>query len=98
MKKTTMILMALALSASVVMAQDNRPPRTPTEAATTTSARPPADPVIITAGDVADHASRSSRAAVKTLPAEYQQFAMGPGKKQFAEDYPAHEAARRAGA
>ena len=25
--------------------------------------------------------------ALRTLPAEYQQYAMGPGKKQFAEDY-----------
>ena len=25
--------------------------------------------------------------ALKSLPAEYQQYASGPGKKQFAEDY-----------
>jgi parvulin-like peptidyl-prolyl isomerase len=45
-----------------------------------------ADPVIVSAGAVTIRRS-DFEAAVKTLPAEYQTFAMGPGKKQFADDY-----------
>jgi parvulin-like peptidyl-prolyl isomerase len=82
-----MILMGLALSASVVMAQD-KPAATTTPKAATTTAAPAAtgDPVIITAGDITVKQSEFE-SALKTLPAEYQQYAMGPGKKQFAEDY-----------
>ena len=56
--------------------------------ATTTTAAPaaPADPVIISAGSVAIHKS-DFETAVKSLPAEYQSYALGPGKKQFADDY-----------
>ena len=87
MKKTTMILMGLALCASVVMAQDKPAATTTTKAATTTTA-PAAtgDPVIVTAGDIVIKQSEFE-GALKTLPAEYQSYAMGPGKKQFAEDY-----------
>ncbi|MEO8382527.1 MAG: peptidylprolyl isomerase [Acidobacteriota bacterium] len=46
----------------------------------------PADPIIIAAGDVAIRQSEFE-AALKTLPEQYQQYAQGPGKKQFAEDY-----------
>ena len=42
--------------------------------------------MIITAGDIKIHKSEFE-AAIKTLPDQYQQFAMGQGKKQFAEDY-----------
>ena len=73
-----MILMGLALSASVVMAQDK-----PAAAATP---KPAGDPVIVTAGDITIKQSEFE-SALKTLPAEYQQYAMGPGKKQFAEDF-----------
>lgn len=76
MKKTTTISLALALAATVAMAQDKPAPK---PAAT-------ADPVIISAGDVAIKQSEFEN-ALKTLPAEYQQYAQGPGKKQFAEDY-----------
>lgn len=75
MKKTTKILMGLALCASVAMAQDK-------PAATTAAG----DPVIITAGNITVKQSEFE-SALKTLPAEYQSYAMGPGKKQFAEDY-----------
>ena len=87
MKKTTLILMGLALSASVVMAQE-KPAATPaTKAATTTTATAATgDPVIITAGDIVIKQSEFE-SALKTLPAEYQSYAMGPGKKQFGEDY-----------
>jgi peptidyl-prolyl cis-trans isomerase C len=44
------------------------------------------DPIVIAAGSVAIRQSEFE-AALKTLPEQYQQYAMGPGKKQFAEDY-----------
>jgi peptidyl-prolyl cis-trans isomerase C len=44
------------------------------------------DPIIIAAGDLTVRQSEFEN-AIETLPQEYQQFAMGPGKKQFAEDY-----------
>ncbi|HEX7192498.1 MAG TPA: peptidylprolyl isomerase [Thermoanaerobaculia bacterium] len=80
MKKTTMILMGLALCASVVMAQEKPAATTNTVTAAT------GDPVIITAGDIVIKQSEFE-SALKTLPAEYQSYAMGPGKKQFGEDY-----------
>jgi peptidyl-prolyl cis-trans isomerase C len=86
-KKTTMILMGLALSASVVMAQDKPAAATTAQApAPTTVTVAAGDPVIITAGDIVVKQSEFE-SALKTLPAEYQQYAMGPGKKQFADDY-----------
>lgn len=87
MKNTTMILMGLALCASVVMAQEKPAAMTPAKAATTsTVTAATGDPVIITAGDIVIKQSEFE-SALKTLPAEYQSYAMGPGKKQFAEDY-----------
>ena len=83
MKKTS-IFVILALSAIGAFAQD-KPAATAT-AATTTAAKPGDDPIIVAAGDVTIRKSEFEQ-AVKTLPAEYQQFAQGPGKKQFAEDY-----------
>jgi len=86
-KKTTLILMGLALSASVVMAQDKPAATTTAKPATTTTATAATgDPVIITAGDIVIRQSEFED-ALKTLPAEYQSYAMGPGKKQFGEDY-----------
>lgn len=82
-----MILMGLALCASVVMAQEKPAATTPAKAATTsTVTAATGDPVIITAGDIVIKQSEFE-SALKTLPAEYQSYAMGPGKKQFAEDY-----------
>ena len=75
MKKTSITIMALALAANIGMAQD-KPAAAPADN----------DPVIITAGTVQVHKSEFE-GALKTLPAEYQQFAQGPGKRQFAEDY-----------
>jgi hypothetical protein len=85
-KKTTLILMGLALSASVVMAQEKPAATTTTKATTTTVTTTTGDPVIITAGDIVIKQSEFE-SALKTLPAEYQSYAMGPGKKQFGEDY-----------
>jgi peptidyl-prolyl cis-trans isomerase C len=44
------------------------------------------DPIVCAAGDVAIRQSEFEN-ALKTLPEQYQQYAMGPGKRQFAEDY-----------
>ena len=82
MKKTISTIAALALSAAFAMAQEK--PKTAAPAATTAQA--PADPVIVAAGDITIKQSEFE-SALKSLPAEYQQFAAGPGKKQFAEDF-----------
>jgi peptidyl-prolyl cis-trans isomerase C len=60
---------------TIAMAQDK-------PAATTASA----DPIVVSAGDITIRQSEFE-SAVKSLPAEYQQYAMGAGKKQFAEDF-----------
>ena len=78
MKKTITMLMVLAL-ATVAFAQ-TKPAATPAQQQAST------DPIVIAAGDLSIRQSEFE-AAVKTLPQEYQQFASGPGKKQFAEDF-----------
>lgn len=90
MKKAIITVSALAL-ALAALAQDKPAATTPAPAkpATTTAAPATAtnpDPVIISAGTVAIHRS-DFETAVKSLPAEYQSYALGPGKKQFADDY-----------
>jgi len=77
-KKTSITFMALALSAVVGLAQDKPAPAPVAPAGD--------DPVIISAEGVQVHKSEFE-AALKSLPAEYQQFAQGPGKRQFADDY-----------
>ncbi len=89
MKKTIITLSALALTTSAVLLGQTKTAPVPPPATTTTTVAPAktdADPVIITAGTVTIRKS-DFETAVKTLPAEYQSFALGPGKKQFAEDY-----------
>jgi peptidyl-prolyl cis-trans isomerase C len=76
--KTTITFLAIALSAAVGLAQD-KPAAAPAAPAGD-------DPVIITAEGVQVHKSEFEN-ALKSLPAEYQQFAQGPGKRQFADDY-----------
>lgn len=89
MKKASIICTLALAAATVVMAQQTKPatpaPK-PAAPAPTAAAPADADPVIISASGLAVHKSEFE-GAVKTLPPEYQQFAMGPGKKQFAEDY-----------
>jgi parvulin-like peptidyl-prolyl isomerase len=86
------MFMAVALAATAAFAQDKPAaapaPQQPAAPATTATATPApdADPVIISAGTVAIRRS-DFEAAVKTLPAEYQSYALGAGKKQFAEDF-----------
>ena len=88
MTTTKKMFIALALAGTAVFAQDKP---APAPAATTTAA-PAAAPklddstVIVSAGDVKITKS-DFEIAVKSLPAEYQSYAMGPGKKQFAEDF-----------
>jgi peptidyl-prolyl cis-trans isomerase C len=73
--------MALALAAPAVFAQEKAAPAAPAAA----SAKD-ADPVVITAGNITVHKSEFE-SALKTLPPEYQSFAQGAGRKQFADDY-----------
>jgi len=73
-KKTIATLIALTLTATVLAAQETKP------------AAPAADPIVIAAGDLTIRQSEFE-SALKTLPEQYQQYAQGPGKKQFAEDY-----------
>lgn len=75
MKKISTMIIMIALAAVFALAQD--------KPATTNAST---DPVIIAAGDLAIRQSEFEN-ALKTLPPEYQQFAMGTGKRQFAEDY-----------
>ncbi len=89
MRKAIITLCALALATSAALAQEKpaaAAPVTPAPAPAAAAAKSDADPVIISAGNVSIHKS-DFEAAVKTLPAEYQSFALGAGKKQFAEDY-----------
>ena len=72
MKKTITTMIALAIVATTTVAQDKPAAQ--------------ADPIVIAAGDVAIRQSEFE-SALKTLPEQYQQYAMGPGKKQFAEDF-----------
>ena len=85
MKKTTLMFALLALVAIGAFAQDKpaTTPATQTKAATTAAS---SDTIIMAGGDVMIRQSEFEN-AIKTLPAEYQQFAQGPGKRQFAEDY-----------
>jgi len=70
--KKTILICALTAIASIAVAQD----------------KPAAgnDPIVIAAGEVAIRQSEFEE-ALKTLPEQYQQDAMGAGKRQFAEDY-----------
>ncbi|MEA2238582.1 MAG: peptidyl-prolyl cis-trans isomerase [Thermoanaerobaculia bacterium] len=83
MKKST-ILIILALAAPAVFAQSTPAPAPP--ATTTATAAPDADPIVVSASGITVRKSEFE-AALKTLPAEYQSYAQGPGKKQFADDY-----------
>lgn len=87
MKKTTALMfMAIAFGATIVMAQDKPATTTTTTSTTTTTTTTNADPIVVSSGDIAIRQSEFE-SALKTLPAEYQQYALGPGKKQFAEDF-----------
>lgn len=74
MKKTVLIF-ALTAIATIAVAQDK--PAAPAAGD---------DPIVIAAGDLAIRQSEFEK-ALETLPEQYQQYAQGPGKRQFAEDY-----------
>ena len=84
MRKAIIALSAFALMVVTVAVAQDKPAATITTTTTTASAT--ADPVIITAGSIAVRQSEFET-AVKSLPPEYQQYALGAGKKQFADDY-----------
>ena len=77
MKNLISLMIALAL-ATVAFAQTKPAAPAPQQASS--------DPIVIAAGDLTVRQSEFE-SAIETLPQEYRQFAMGPGKKQFAEDY-----------
>jgi peptidyl-prolyl cis-trans isomerase C len=85
-KKTMTLLTFIALSAIGAIAQDKPAATSAAPAPSTTATKTSDDPIVVAAGDVAIRKSEFE-SAIKTLPAEYQQFANGPGRKQFAEDY-----------
>lgn len=74
--KKTFLIFALTAVAMTAVAQD-KPAAAPAQGS---------DPIVIAAGDVAIRQSEFEQ-ALKTLPEQYQQYAMGAGKRQFAEDY-----------
>lgn len=96
MKKTTMSVMALALCASVAMAQKDAAKK-PAAPATAPAAKPaapvpaPQPPavkdvdVVASAGTVAV-TKAEFEAIAKSLPEQYQQMALGEGKRAFAEN------------
>lgn len=84
--KKTLTIIGLALAAVVAVAQDKPAPPAAQSTAAPVASQPSGDPIVIAAGDVTIRQSEFET-ALKTLPAEYQQFASGPGKKRFAEDY-----------
>ena len=88
MKKTiALTFMAIAFGATIAMAQDKpATTTTSTTTTTTTTTTKDADPIVVSSGDIAIRQSEFE-SALKTLPAEYQQYALGPGKKQFADDF-----------
>lgn len=84
MKKLIPTMIALAIVATASMAQQ---PAAPAPAQTQPQAtQAQADPIVMAAGDVTVRQSEFE-SALKTLPPEYQQYAQGAGKKQFAEDF-----------
>lgn len=89
MKKASIICTLALAAATVAVAQQEKPAAPAPKAAApapATATPADADPVIISANGIAIRKSEFE-GALKTLPPEYQQFAMGTGKKQFAEDY-----------
>lgn len=85
MKKTISTMIAFALVATAAVAQQTPAPApAPAKPAPATAAQ--ADPIVIAAGDVTIRQSEFE-GALKTLPPEYQQYASGAGKRQFAEDF-----------
>lgn len=82
-------LFALAAVLVIGTAQAQTPAAAPAVPATPepapVAAPAPADPVVISAGAIEVRRSEFEN-AIRSLPNEYQQYALGPGKRQFAQD------------
>lgn len=82
-------LFALAAVLVIGTAQAQTPAAAPavpaTPEAAPVAAPAPADPVVISAGAIEVRRSEFEN-AIRSLPNEYQQYALGPGKRQFAQD------------
>ncbi len=80
---------ALAAVLVIGTAQAQTPAAAPavpaTPEAAPAAAPAPADPVVISAGTIEVRRSEFEN-AIRSLPNEYQQYALGPGKRQFAQD------------
>jgi peptidyl-prolyl cis-trans isomerase C len=99
-KKTALCSLLLATCCAVALAHpanaaDAKPAATPkaitpvkpgSQPATPAPAATGDDPVVITAGTLAIHRSELEK-AMDSLPDQYKQYALGPGKRQFAEQY-----------
>jgi peptidyl-prolyl cis-trans isomerase C len=80
---TTIVVLALA---TIAFAQD-KPAAPQQQKATPVAAPATTDPIVIAAGSISIRQSEFE-SAIKSLPAEYQQFVSSPtGKRQFAEEY-----------
>lgn len=79
MKKFVSLLSFAALAAGPILAQNNAAPAPAAPAVAP-------DAVVISASGIAVHRAEFEE-AVKGLPQQYQEYALGPGKRQFAEDY-----------
>jgi peptidyl-prolyl cis-trans isomerase C len=84
MRKIVLSLMAVAGLAGAAQAQSVAAPAAP--AAPAVAAAPAPDAVVLSAGDISVKRAEFE-AAVQSLPPQYQQYALGPGKRQFAEDF-----------
>lgn len=82
-------LFALAAVLVIGTAQAQTPAAAPavpaTPEAAPAAAPAPTDPVVISAGTIEVRRSEFEN-AIRSLPNEYQQYALGPGKRQFAQD------------
>lgn len=82
-------IFALAAVLVIGTAQAQTPAAAPavpaTPEAAPAAAPAPADPVVISAGTIEVRRSEFEN-AIRSLPNEYQQYALGPGKRQFAQD------------
>ena len=83
MKKTITMIVVLVAAIGIAVAQDKKPVAQPAAAQQTAAQT---DPIVVAAGNVSIRQSEFEN-ALKTLPPEYQQYASGPGKRQFAEDF-----------
>lgn len=87
MKKFALLVSAAAVLAGSVSAQNNATPA-PAAEPTPAPAAPAVAPsaVVISAGGISVTRAEFEE-AVKGLPQQYQEYALGPGKRQFAEDF-----------